>query len=161
MKSLTDSNVIDLYMLEAAYKNKVKKVLYMSSSMVYPESKERLTEEQGLDGEPFEKYYYGGWSKRYIKDLVQGALLALEKTATFDIYNIASGINYTINEVIKLMCKLDGFDNVQFVYNNSKPTMIPSKMVSIEKARCKLGYQPQYTLEEGIRETIQWYRENL
>jgi nucleoside-diphosphate-sugar epimerase len=31
---------------------------------------------------------------------------------------------------------------------------------SIEKARKELGYTPRYSLEEGLRETVQWYRQN-
>lgn len=62
---VTDTTVINLYTLEAAYKNKVKKVLYISSGMVYPESMEPLVEEMGMEGVPFHKYYFGGWSRRY------------------------------------------------------------------------------------------------
>lgn len=229
MKFVTDTTVMNLYVLEAAYKNKVRKVLYISSGMVYPESEQPLNETQGFDAEPFEKYYFGGWSRRYtevvcrmyaekikermpivivrvdniygpydsfawekshvmaasirkaverlnpyeiwgdgkdykdftyIKDLVNGALLAMEKTESFDIFNIASGVNYTIDQVVQIICRLDGFDNVRFTYNQSKPQMIPYKKVSIEKAERILGYDPQYSLEEGIKETIQWYREN-
>lgn len=229
MQFVTDTTVMNLYILEAAYQNRVKKVLYISSGMVYPESKEPLTEERGLEGEPFEKYFFGGWSRRYtevvcrmyaeklkekmpvvivrvdniygpydsfkwekshvmaasirkavermnpyeiwgdgkdykdftyIKDLVYGALLALEKTDAFDVFNIASGTNYTVDEVIRTICRLDGFDDVQFTYNTSKPMMIPYKKVSIEKAKQELGYSPKYSLEEGIKETLKWYRNN-
>jgi nucleoside-diphosphate-sugar epimerase len=35
-----------------------------------------------------------------------------------------------------------------------------NRAYSIEKAKRELGYSPTYTLEDGLRETVQWYRDN-
>jgi len=229
MQMVTDTTVLNLHVLEAAYNAGVKKVLYISSGMVYPDVQEALTEERGLEGEPYEKYYTGGWSRRfaevvckmyvehmcnkidisvvrvnniygpydsfsekkshviaalirkvvsrmeplevwgdgkdykdflYIDDLVAGCLLALEKADGYQVYNLASGENITVNEALNLILQIDGYQEAKIVYNEDKPQMIPYRVISIEKAKRCLGYVPKISLEEGLRRTIAWYREN-
>lgn len=59
---LTDSTLITLNVLSSLQNS--KKVLFISSSMVYPESKHPLKETDAFQGEPFYKYFSGGWGKR-------------------------------------------------------------------------------------------------
>jgi nucleoside-diphosphate-sugar epimerase len=44
------------------------------------------------------------------------------------------------------------------VFNASKPTAIPFRMVDTSKAKKLLGFEPQVTLEEGLEDTVQWYQ---
>lgn len=228
MHLVTDTVILNLRTLEAAYENGVKKCIYISSGMVYPYLKEPLTEEMGLVGEPFEKYFTGGWSRRfvevvcrmyaekqkimnitvlridnlygphdnfernkshvmpalirkavermdpfevwgdgqdykdfiYIEDLVDGIVRALEKVEGFQVYNLASGRNVTINDALKIILKYCDYEDAKIVYNSSKPTMIPYKILCIDRAKNELGFYPKTTLEEGIKKTIEWYRKN-
>ena len=45
-------------------------------------------------------------------------------------------------------------------WDNSKPTTIPYRMVSTDRITTELGFQPNYSFEEGIKETIEWYKNN-
>ena len=45
-------------------------------------------------------------------------------------------------------------------WDNSKPTTIPYKVSSIERLQSELNFKPDYTFEQGIKETMEWY-ENL
>lgn len=230
MAFVTDTTVLNLYVLQSAYRFRVHKTLYVSSGMGYAESREPLVEEKAMEGEPYEKYYFGGWSRRYIEvvcrmyaekirdpmdisviridnvygpydsfkwekshvaaalirkvverqdpvevwgdgkdykdfiyveDLAEGAVLALKHAKGFNLYNIASGRNVTVDELLQVILRADGYTNAGIVYNADRPTMIPYKVTSIEKARRELGFNPQTSLEEGIRRTIRWYREQL
>ena len=67
MQLVTDTVILNLRVLEAAFDNGVKKCIYISSGMVYPFSKEPLTEEEGYLGDPYDKYFTGGWSRRFIE----------------------------------------------------------------------------------------------
>ncbi len=67
MQLVTDTVILNLRVLEAASDNGVKKCIYISSGMVYPFSKEPLTEEEGYLGDPYDKYFTGGWSRRFIE----------------------------------------------------------------------------------------------
>ncbi|MEA5040621.1 dTDP-4-oxo-6-deoxy-D-allose reductase [bioreactor metagenome] len=67
MQLVTDTVILNLRILEAAFDNGVKKCIYISSGMVYPFSKEPLKEESGYLGDPYDKYFTGGWSRRFIE----------------------------------------------------------------------------------------------
>ena len=51
--------------------------------------------------------------------------------------------------------------NIAPTYTEPRPGDIKHSMADITKAREKLGYHPRITFEEGLRHTIEWYRENI
>ena len=96
----------------------------------------------------------------YVKDVVNGALLVLEKGESMRPYNLGSGIKITIGDVVNSILKATN-RNPKVVYDESKPTTIPFKLASIERIKNELGFQPNYTFESGILETVSWYSNNF
>jgi GDP-L-fucose synthase len=96
----------------------------------------------------------------HISDMVSGCLLALEKHATCEAINLGYGRGFTIKDVVQTILKESGHDKAKVVFNSSKPTTIPFRVVDITKARTVLGWEPKVTLEAGLADTIKWYREN-
>lgn len=96
----------------------------------------------------------------HISDMVSGCLFALEKHATCDAINLGYGRGFTIKDVVNIILKESGHDKAKVVFNSSKPTTIPFRVVDITKARTVLGWEPKVTLEQGLADTIKWYREN-
>ena len=94
----------------------------------------------------------------YVEDFVEGMLLALEKLDSFDPINIASGRESELNDVLRLILKVDGYSDARIQYNADKPTMIPKRLIDVSKAERLLGFRPATSLEEGIRKTLGWYR---
>jgi nucleoside-diphosphate-sugar epimerase len=63
---VTNNVVVNNYLIDASYKNKVGKYIFMSSSSVYPDKKDQAVKESDfLFDEPFPIYYPVGWMKRY------------------------------------------------------------------------------------------------
>ena len=85
----------------------------------------------------------------------------MEKYHVADPINIATGINTSVNELVKLICEIDGFDNTKLEYDKSKPGGPKMKLMSTEKANKLLGYHSEINLEDGLRDTINWYKENI
>jgi len=94
----------------------------------------------------------------YVDDLVEGLLLAMEKVNGFNPINLASGRQYCLRDLLKIMLKIDGYENARVVYDASKPTMIPKRLIDPTKARQLLGFEANTPIEEGLRKTIAWYR---
>jgi GDP-L-fucose synthase len=69
MIHVTPNVIINTQMLEAAYGAGVEKFIWLGSTVAYPVSDKPMKEEQILEGEPFEKYYYAGWAKRFMEVL--------------------------------------------------------------------------------------------
>jgi len=97
----------------------------------------------------------------YVDDVVDGLLLAMEKINGFDVINIASGNQYVLSDLLEQMAKLDGYDNANIVYDASKPTMIPKRLIDPSKANLFLGFKAKTPIEEGLKKTIAWYRSTL
>ena len=95
----------------------------------------------------------------YVKDVVRASLLVLEKGKPMRPYNVGSGIAITIGDIVHAILK-DTNKNPKVVYDDSKPTTIPFRMVSNERIVNELGFKNVYTFEEGIKETVDWYLKN-
>ena len=95
----------------------------------------------------------------YIDDCIDGLMLAMENLDEFESINIASGIPVTIRDVLTQILKSADYDDADVQYDSSKPTMIPKRMIDISLAKEKLGFEPKVSLQEGIRRTVQWYKE--
>ena len=82
MIHVTPNILINAQMLEAAYEAGVEKVIWLGSTVAYPNSDKPMTEDQVLIGEPFEKYYYAGWAKRFMEVLCRMYGEKLPRTMT-------------------------------------------------------------------------------
>jgi GDP-L-fucose synthase len=95
----------------------------------------------------------------YVKDVVNGALLILEKGESMRPYNLGYGGGITIGEIVDSILKVTG-KTPEVIWDETKPTTIPFRAVSTERIQTELGFKPVYTFEEGIKETIDWYINN-
>jgi GDP-L-fucose synthase len=95
----------------------------------------------------------------YVKDVVNGALLILEKGESMRPYNLGYGSGVTIGDIVDTILKVTG-NTPEVIWDNSKPTTIPFRAVSTDRIQSELGFEPTYSFEEGMRETINWYIEN-
>ncbi len=88
----------------------------------------------------------------YIKDVILANMLAARSDAS-GIYNVGSGNSTSINELTGMIARILG-KNIAPVYEPAHSGDVKDSLASIEKAR-SFGYQPKYSLEQGLQETIQ------
>jgi len=96
----------------------------------------------------------------FIDDLTRGMLLAMEKLDKFMPINLGSGEQTSIKEIIETVIQIDGYNNARIVFDTSKPTMLPKMLVDVTRAKEVLGFKTTTSLEDGLRMTIEWYRQN-
>ena len=96
----------------------------------------------------------------YVRDVVDGALLVLENGESMRPYNVGAGSTVTVGDIVDAVLKATG-RNPKVVYDETKPTTIPFRMVSTERIQNELGFKPKYTFEEGIKKTVEWYLETM
>ena len=94
------------------------------------------------------------------------AILADPKNAEGDIYNVAYGEQCTVNELVyKLIDELHKFDpqikNIKLQYGPTRAGDVKHSVADISKAKSKLNYNPEYSLDKGIEEAIDWYWQSL
>lgn len=105
----------------------------------------------------------------YIDNVIQMNMLALSTEnpkALNQIYNTAYGERTTLNQLVEYLkeylSKLDpAIGEVEILHGPNRAGDIPHSLASIDKARSLLGYAPQFSMKEGLREAVKWYWENL
>lgn len=97
----------------------------------------------------------------HITDLARGCLLMLEKYANCDPVNIGYGKAVKIKEIIRMILETAGHKAVTVKFNTSKPTTIPVRMVDTSKAEKILGFEPAVSLEAGLKDTVEWYKNSI
>lgn len=95
----------------------------------------------------------------HVSDLAAACLFLMEQYDGKEIVNIGCGMGITIKELAELIKKITGFDG-EIVFDSTKPDGTPVKINDISRIK-QLGWTPKLSLEEGIRETYQWYRQSL
>jgi UDP-N-acetylglucosamine 4-epimerase len=104
----------------------------------------------------------------YIDNIVQINLLSLiaAKSAVNTVYNAAYGDRNTLNDLVSFLKEfLSAYKgevvNVAVTYGPDRLGDIPHSHAEIKKAKELLNYNPQFSLKQGLRESIKWYSENL
>jgi UDP-N-acetylglucosamine 4-epimerase len=105
----------------------------------------------------------------YIDNVVQANHLASvvhNKAALNQVYNVAHGERTSLNQLFFFIRKLAaGFDKdiltIEPIYGPARAGDIPHSLASIEKAKKLLYYSPTLNVENGLKEAVKWYWENL
>lgn len=98
----------------------------------------------------------------FIKDAVAAYVLLAE--ALLDgrghgqAYNFSNELQITVKAMVALVGRLMGREDLEPRVLNDATNEIPHQYLDAEKARTQLGWKAQYSLEDGLRETIDWYR---
>lgn len=99
----------------------------------------------------------------YIRDAVNAYLFLAEKMNKQDIhgeaFNFSNEIQLTVLELTKEILRIMDREDVEPVVLNEATGEIKHQYLSATKAKNTLGWKPKYTLEEGLVETIDWYKE--
>jgi GDP-L-fucose synthase len=93
----------------------------------------------------------------YSKDVAEGIVLALYYGTRSKYVNLGSGIGYSIKELVET---LRSFIDFNYVFDSTKPSGFPKRIMNINLARATLGYNPTTTLKEGLMETWDWFTNN-
>ncbi|HEX3435407.1 MAG TPA: SDR family oxidoreductase [Pseudacidobacterium sp.] len=97
----------------------------------------------------------------YVENAVSANLLALEAPAekvAGRVFNVACGERHTLNKTYKILAELTGFTKPP-IYGPERTGDIQNSLANISAAREALGYEPFVTFEEGLRRTVEWYKQ--
>lgn len=104
------------------------------------------------DGSPIRDFIYS-------KDVARGMIMALEKGVNVPV-NLGSGTGVTIKEIAEVIAKNIPGGPIETVWDKDKPKGDAKRLMDMTRAKELLGFESQYSLEQGIKETIEWYKKN-
>ena len=104
----------------------------------------------------------------YIDNVIQANLISLiaDKKAINTVYNVAYGERNTLNDLMEHLKELlseynPKIKDINVIYGDKRQGDIPHSHASINKAKELLKYKPAFSLQNGLREAVKWYAENL
>lgn len=98
----------------------------------------------------------------FVEDVADLCLKAARAPARLagNVYNAGNGNRYTLNEVWRLLCVMEGVD-IEPVYGAPRPGDVRHSQADTTAAVRDLGHSPRFSLEEGLRRTLDWFRQEL
>jgi len=95
-----------------------------------------------------------------VDDHCRGIYQVLMNGRSGEVYNIGGGRELTNNEITKMILNDMCADETAIEYVEDRKGHDLRYSVDCTKIKRELGYEPQVKFEDGLRETIQWYRDN-
>lgn len=104
------------------------------------------------DGSPTREFLY---SQDAARGIVMGTVAYNEPEPV----NLGTGYEISIRDLITLICELMEFDG-KIVYETDKPNGQPRRCLDTERAKQKFGFTAQVDFKQGLKNTIDWYRQH-
>ena len=103
------------------------------------------------DGSPTREFFYAG-------DAARGIVMAAERYNGSEPVNLGAGMEISIKDLAQLISELSGFSG-RIVWDTSKPNGQPRRALDITRAKEYFGFEAEMHFEEGLKRTIDWYRQ--
>lgn len=95
----------------------------------------------------------------YVEDAARANVCALKSDTPFGFYNVGTGVQTSIKELVELIMRITGARN-EITYRPYSPDdarqLVTNRVLSPEKAEREIGFRYKYSLEEGLKKLIKW-----
>jgi len=102
------------------------------------------------DGSPTREFLY-------IEDAAEGIVLAAEKYNGDAPVNLGSAFEISIKDLTETIARLTGFEG-EIRWDPTKPNGQPRRKLDVARAEKEFGFKSTTSFEEGLKQTIEWYR---
>jgi GDP-L-fucose synthase len=93
----------------------------------------------------------------YVEDAAEAIVLATERYDASEPVNLGTGSEISIRDLVTLIARQTGFTG-RIRWDSSKPDGQPRRMLDTDRAARYFGFVAKTSFEEGLRQTIDWYR---
>ena len=93
----------------------------------------------------------------FVRDVVRANMLSMEKEQAEGVFNIACGKRTSLNHLAGIIMEILGLE-ARLIHEKPRPGDIQDSLADISAARNELGYEPEYDLMSGLKETVDWFR---
>lgn len=93
----------------------------------------------------------------YITDVARANLLAAKSAATDEVFNIASGVETSLNDLAAALARVMGTDVAPEYGPSRKVNAVPRRLADTSKAKQLLGFTAEVSLDQGLRRLVDWW----
>lgn len=102
------------------------------------------------DGSPTREFLYS-------EDAARGIVMATQAYSSPEPVNLGTGLEIKIRDLTELICELMEFEG-ELVWETDQPNGQPRRCLDVERARQAFGFEAQMEFKQGLKHTIEWYR---
>ena len=95
----------------------------------------------------------------YAADAAEGMLLATELYNGAEPVNIGTGFEISIKELVEKIVEMTGFKG-EIRWDTEKPDGQPKRRLDVSRAKERFGFEAKTNFDEGLKATVDWYKEN-
>ena len=97
----------------------------------------------------------------YIEDFVEAVIKLIKiDTGEFNVFNIASGKNITIRNLLRKLLVINKMKKWKVSFDKTKPSLIPVRKINISKVKKFINWKPRTSFDKGLKLTLNWYNQN-
>ena len=104
------------------------------------------------DGSPTREFLYS-------TDAARGIVMATQGYSNAAPVNLGTGYEISIRDLVELICDLMGFEG-ELIWQTDQPNGQPRRCLDTQRAKAAFGFEAQTDFREGLKNTIEWYRQN-
>jgi GDP-L-fucose synthase len=104
------------------------------------------------DGSPTREFLFS-------EDAARGIVMGAQFYDDVEPVNLGTGYEISIRDLVELICRLMNFEG-ELIWETDQPNGQPRRCLDTNRAKESFGFAAQVTLEEGLRRTIEWYRQH-
>ncbi|RCJ23212.1 NAD-dependent epimerase [Nostoc sp. ATCC 43529] len=93
----------------------------------------------------------------YIEDIARANILAAKADVTDEVFNVASGVESSLNDLAYTLAKVMGSDLQPEYTSERKVNPVQRRLADVSKAQKLLGFEAEVSLEEGLRRLVNWW----
>jgi UDP-glucose 4-epimerase len=95
----------------------------------------------------------------YVGDIARANILAAEADVSDEVFNVATGVETSLNELAYTLMRVMGAEGMQPAYGpERKVNPVQRRLADVSKARERLGFEAEVQLEEGLRRLVEWWQ---
>ncbi|NJK28764.1 MAG: GDP-L-fucose synthase [Acaryochloris sp. RU_4_1] len=131
------------------------------SSHVIPALIRKVYEAQQADATQIEVWGDGQPTREFLysEDAARGIVMAMQDYNQPDPINLGTGFEVSIRDLVTLICQLMDFQG-EVIWQTDKPNGQPRRCLDTAKAKEKFGFTANFNLNQGLQNTINWYRQH-
>lgn len=96
----------------------------------------------------------------YVDDVVEANILAANAKISGEVFNVAGGNRYTLNQMIEILKSIFGKTDYNVIYAEPRPGDVQHSQADVQKINDKLNFKAKIDFEKGLKKTVEWYRQN-
>jgi UDP-N-acetylglucosamine 4-epimerase len=116
-----------------------------------------------INNQPITVYGDGEQSRdfTYVDDVVEANILAADAPVSGEVFNVAGGNRYSLNQMIEILKDIFGKKEYEVIYTDPRPGDVRHSQAAVESAKKRFAFTAKIDFDAGLKKTVEWYNQSV